>query len=392
MADRRTRVGIVADLLEERWPSMDLVADMLMAHLTPDAASHLDVALLRPSLTPSLLTRVGRVARMDRYVRRFSDYPAWLRARAAQFDVFHVIDHSYAHVVHALPAERTIVTCHDADAFLPLVAPELTTSRLPLALVRRIHRGLRAARIVACPSAATRDELLQFRLVEPERVQVVWNGVHPELTPEANRDADAFVRSLLGEPDGHLDLLHVGTCIPRKRIDRLLEIVAALRARDPRVRLLKAGGSFTPAQEALAQSLGLADAIVQVPFLTTAQLGALYRHAAVVLATSSREGFGLPVAEALACGTSVVATDLPVFREVGGAAAAYAPLADTSAWCAAVWNTLDGSASPEHKAATRARNVASASRFSWRAYAAAMTALYDTVAAGARATSAQVVA
>lgn len=386
------RVGIVADLLEERWPSMDLVADMLMAHLTPDEAPHLDVALLRPSLAPSLLTRVGRVARLDRYVRRFSDYPAWLRARAAQFDVFHVIDHSYAHVVHALPAERTIVTCHDADAFLPLVAPELTTSRLPLALVRRIHGGLRAARVVACPSAATRDELVQFGLVEPDRVQVVWNGVHPALTPVADADADAFVRARLGEADGRLDLLHVGTCIPRKRIDRLLAIVAELRARDPRVRLLKAGGSFTPEQEALAQSLGLADAIVRFPFLTTAQLGALYRRAAVVLATSSREGFGLPVAEAQACGTSVVATDLPVFREVGGTAATYVPLDDTSAWCAAVMHTIDSEAAPDARAAASARNVASASRFSWRAYAAAMTALYDAVAGGGRASTAQVVA
>jgi len=164
------RVAIVADLLEERWPSMDLVADMLLAHLP--STDGLTPALLRPRLEFSAMTRLGRLAGVDRFVRRFVDYPNWLRTNAGnQYDVFHVIDHSYAHVALALPPGRTIVTCHDADAFLPLVAPSLTSSRLPLALVRRILSGLRAARHVVCPSAATRGELLHYGIVEPGRIQ-----------------------------------------------------------------------------------------------------------------------------------------------------------------------------------------------------------------------------
>ena len=110
--------------------------------------------------------------------------------------------------------------------------------------------------------------------------------------------------------DAPPDLLHVGSTIPRKRIDVLLEVVAAVRRAEPGARLLKAGGSLTAEQERLARSLGLADAVVTLPFLTRRTLAALYRRAAVVLQPSEAEGFGLPVAEALACGVPIVASDL----------------------------------------------------------------------------------
>ena len=53
----------------------------------------------------------------DRLTGRLWDYPRWLAPRARDFDVFHIVDHSYAHLIRALPADRTIVTCNDTDAF-----------------------------------------------------------------------------------------------------------------------------------------------------------------------------------------------------------------------------------------------------------------------------------
>ena len=216
------RVAVVADLRSERWTSMDLVADMLLSHLgTSAAAAGLSVEMLCPDLPPSPLRYLPRGATLERYRQRFVAYPRWLARRAGQFQVCHVVDHSYAHVVLNLPAARTVVTCHDADAFLPLVAPHLTSSRLPLALVRRMLRGMQAAAHVACPSAATRDELLHYGLVPAERITVVPNGVHPVFHAAPDPEAAASVATLLGDATAS-DLLHVGSCIPRKRIDRLL--------------------------------------------------------------------------------------------------------------------------------------------------------------------------
>jgi hypothetical protein len=76
---------------------MDLVAEMLLGQLRGQRfAASLDVQMLRPSLTP-------RGRRIGRYINRFWDYPRWLRGRTATSDVFHVIDHSYAHLARELP-------------------------------------------------------------------------------------------------------------------------------------------------------------------------------------------------------------------------------------------------------------------------------------------------
>ena len=122
------RVALVADLLEEHWTSMDLVADMIVANLASAETTGVDATLIRPTLPMTVTQRVGARVGMDRYIRRFWSYPRWLRVQRLRFDAFHIIDHSYAHLTHTLPCDRTVVTCHDIDAFLPLVSPGQTRS------------------------------------------------------------------------------------------------------------------------------------------------------------------------------------------------------------------------------------------------------------------------
>jgi glycosyltransferase involved in cell wall biosynthesis len=137
-----------------------------------------------------------------------------------------------------------------------------------------------------------------------------------------------------GSNTQEIRLLHVGSTISRKRIDLLLEVFSQLRTLEPYAVLYRVGGPFTDAQRVLAERLGVAPYIHVVPFISHQQLAALYRHVALVLLPSDAEGFGLPVVEALACGTPVLASDLPVLREVGGAAAAYARVGDVAEWVA----------------------------------------------------------
>ena len=369
------RVAIVADFVEERWPSMDLTADMLVRHLGGGVFPDIEAVRLRPPLVRRLTRVPGLRGRFqadlrDRVINRFWDYPRWLQRVRDDFDVFHVVDHSYAHLVHVLPADRTVVTCHDTDAFL---AP----SGLPKALARRIRTGLQKAARVACVSAVTCEELRRYRLLPMDRMVVVHNGVDPACSPLADDAADRAIERLLGVPgEKTVDLLHVGSTIPRKRVDLLLRIVAAVKEQQPRVRLLKAGGGFTGEQQDLLRSLRLERAVVMLPFLKSAELAALYRRAAVVLVTSEREGFGLPVIEAMACGTPVLATDLPVLREVGGGAAGYAELGDVDGWRNAVLRLLDERADRRLHEVGRRSRLEQASRFRWDRQAAAMAGIY----------------
>jgi glycosyltransferase involved in cell wall biosynthesis len=203
-------------------------------------------------------------------------------------------------------------------------------------MTRHILSGLQKAAHVCCDSAATRDELLQRRLCQEDRVSVVHLGLRPALTVPPDPAAKQVVDELLADGSGAqtIDLLHVGSTIPRKRIDVLFEVYSHLRQIEPRVRLIRVGGAFTAAQMAQAKRLDIAHNIRMLPFLTEQELAAVYRHCALLLQPSEAEGFGLPVIEALACGTPVLASDLPALHEVGGAAASYAPVGNISFWVA----------------------------------------------------------
>jgi len=375
---RSLRVGIVCDLLEESWPSMDLVAEELLRTLPAVASPAVDPVRLRPTM-PRWSAALARglhlraAVNANRYLDRHGRYPHWLRQHRGGCDAYHVVDHTYAHLVRELPADRTIVTCHDVDAFRSVFDPEAARrSGMFRRMTERVLDGLRRAAVVTCDSASTRDALVAHGL-RTGRLEVVPLGVHPAFTPAAAAPAGNAAPMLL----------HVGSTIPRKRIDVLLRVFARVRGALPGARLVRVGGAFSPAQRALVRTLGLEDAITVMPRVGRDELVVLYRQAALVLVPSEAEGFGLPVVEAMACGTPVVASDLAVLREVGGAAASYAPVADVDKWAQATAELLTERAmAPGRWEERRRAAVAQSARFTWDACARRMAGLYAEVAGG----------
>jgi glycosyltransferase involved in cell wall biosynthesis len=127
-----------------------------------------------------------------------------------------------------------------------------------------------------------------------------------------------------------------------------------------------------------------------LPVLSDRVLAAVYRRAAIVLLPSEREGFGLPLIEAMACGTLVVASDLPVLREVGGAAATYCAGFDGRAWAEAVLPLLDtGPGQPDRWAERRDEAAEWARRFTWERFTDRIADIYQDVARTARPAAAE---
>ncbi|TSC34488.1 glycosyltransferase family 1 protein [Corallococcus sp. Z5C101001] len=356
------------DPREEGWPSMDLVGEALAEGLTAFPAE-VDVARVRPSIPRVLrgLPSVGNskaAFNADRLLTRFSLYPTRLLRERRGHDAFHVVDHTYAQLVHALPADRTGVFCHDLDAFRSVLEPHREPRPAWFRLMARTTlKGLERAAIVFHGTQQVREELLAHGVVPPERLVWAPYGVSPEYRPAPvpGDASDAVLAPLHGRPY----LLHVGSAIRRKRLDVLFDVFAALRARHPDLMLVQQGGDLDTAQQARVARLGLEDALLRPPRQERATLAGLYRKARAVLVPSEAEGFGLPVIEALACGVPVVASDLPVLREVGADACTYCPVGDVAAWTDTVDALLTGRGPAPEPETRRAR----AARFTWSAHA-----------------------
>ncbi len=384
----RIRVAVLCDYLEEGWPSMDLVGSMIVEHLNRLHGEAIEARAILPPFRSrlgvgKLGARFGRNA--DRMLNRHVDYPRVARrlGKGGQFDLFHVVDHSYAHLVGALPKGRAVVTCHDLDAFRCLLEPEKEPRPAWFrALARRTLRGVRDSAFVAADSMATLRGLVDRGIVPESKVRVVHLGTHPECSPEANPEADLEASRLLGPLDAP-ELLHVGSNIPRKRVDVLLDVFAKVRESIPGARLVKVGGALPPELASRAEGLGITPSIATLPpFSPTSSrdrgiLAAVYRRAALVLQPSEAEGFGLPVAEALACGSPILASDIPVLREVAGDAAEYRPVGDVDAWVEGALKMLDEGV--EARQARREVGLARSRRYGWASHSEALVAIYREV-------------
>ena len=212
-----------------------------------------------------------------------------------------------AHFQHALPLGwrgKSVVTLHD----LSFEDDQTTMGRLDRLTFRTVvPRAARRADHVLAVSERTRRDIVARYGVPEEKVTVTRNGVDPAFSPG-------------GAHHGYL--LFVGAIQARK--DPLAALAAAAAVGLP----LVVAGPEKDAALALALREGGADLR---GYVRKDELAELYRGAAALVLPSRFEGFGLPVLEAMACGTPVVAADEPALREVAGDAAVYAEGGDFAA-------------------------------------------------------------
>ncbi len=360
----KPRIAVIADSPDEHWPSMDLVAEMLVSEWQSHFSSEVETEKLE--LPIPHVTRAVRDSKaalnVDRILGRFVRYPALALRERSHFDFFHVADHSYAQLVHALPSRRTGVYCHDLDAFRSILDPAREPRSLPFRMMTKtLLAGLQRAAIVFHSTRETGRRLEKF--VAPHKLVYAPYGIAAEYKPDfdPNDGADEALASLNGAPF----ILHVGSAIPRKRIDVLFDVFARLREHMPELRLVQQGGALTAEQNDQARRLKIDAFLLQPPKMPRTTLAGMYRRASAVLLPSDAEGFGLPVIEALACGAPVVASDIPTTREAGGEVTSFAEVADIAGWVAATLRLLE--TGPDGR--VQKARVTHAQQFSWNMHA-----------------------
>jgi glycosyltransferase involved in cell wall biosynthesis len=233
----------------------------------------------------------------------------------------------------------------------------------------------RARRVLTISEHARRD-IVRVLGVPEQRVDVTYPAAEERFQPLPARDVDAF-RVARALPDAFIFAL--ATLEPRKNLVGLLQAYARLR--QPRPPLYVAGGTgwrFRPIFDTVRQ-LHLDDDVHWLGYVPEDELPLWYNAARLFAFPSLYEGFGLPVLEAMACGTPVVTSTAASLPEVGGKAAVLVPPLDTERIAQEMERVLDDS---QLRTEMRAAGRIQASRFSWRAMTDRTVSAYTRAVSG----------
>ncbi|MEO8275707.1 MAG: glycosyltransferase family 1 protein [Thermoanaerobaculia bacterium] len=288
--------------------------------------------------------------------------------------------HSPHYVLPARTPARVVVTIHD---LIHLVHPEFLPHPLALLYARFfLRRAVRRAATLLTVSAATAKDLETRLGVDPRRIEVTWNGVD-----------ESFRRSLapaeLGKELAELGLapgyfLFLGNPKPHKNLERVVRAFArAFPGPANDRRLVVAGGDDVSRDLARwSAELGLGERLRKVGRLAPARLPALVQGALTLVFPSLYEGFGLPVAEAMAIGTPVLASTTPALVEIAGGAAELVDPLDTDAIAAGMVRLATD---PDRREALSRAGRLRAADFRWERTAAKTLAVYRRALAGGNA-------
>lgn len=285
--------------------------------------------------------------------------------------------HGLAFATPLASACPTVVTVHDLS-FLRFPDAFRRFNRLYLGAVTRVSTR-KAARVITV-SESTRQDVIRWCGVPGERVVVVPNGVTEEFCPAPPAQVAEF-RARRELPERFI--LFLGTLEPRKNLKRLLDAYAIwLRSHGtppvdaPLLVIAGAKGWFYETIFAQVNDLALNDRVLFPGYVPADELPWWYRAAELFVYPSLFEGFGLPVLEAIACGTPTITSNTSSLPEVAGDAALQVDPIDSEALAAAMARVL---AEPALAEQMRAAGLRQAARFSWTRTAAETTAIYRTV-------------
>jgi len=312
------------------------------------------------SLTPRTLARVWHRARLPLPVEVFT----------GRVDLFHATDFT---LPPTLPRTKTILTVHDLSF---VRVPETASPTLKAYLDSVVPRSVRRAHHVLADSQATKDDLIELYGVAPAKITVILSGVDARFQPVEDSSTRAAIRAKYAIGDKPY-IFAIGTVQPRKNYARLIQALAQVRAVHD-VILVIAGGTGWLEDEMyrILDALNMRDHVRLIGFADDDDLPAFYSEAYCLAFPSLYEGFGLPILEAMACGTPVMTSNISSMPEAAGDAALLVNPADTDEIANALLRLI---ADTELRAQLIQRGIAQAKRFTWDKSAAQLAGIYDEI-------------
>jgi glycosyltransferase involved in cell wall biosynthesis len=283
--------------------------------------------------------------------------------------------HATEHLLLPLRKAPTVLTVHDlVYRLFPAYHKRLNYWFLNTAMPLFVQR---ASALITVSESSKRD-LIRLYGIPADKITVVYEAASAVFQP-APTEQIAAAKARYGLPERYL--ITLGTIEPRKNLLRLVSALSALRQKDPQLALVIVGRTGWLYQDLMRQLEELDDprAVLLPGYVPDEELPAVLSGARALVLASLYEGFGLPILEAMACGTPVVCSNVSSMPELGGDAARYFDPQDTGQMADVIAEVLrDG----DLRAEMRQRGLEQAARFSWQRAARETLEVYKRVMAG----------
>lgn len=316
---------------------------------------------------------IRRVPIHDKWLMRL-----WHRLRVplpvetfvGKVDLFHSPDFT---LPPTRPGVPTLLTVHDLSFVRD---PDSAWPSLRAFLNKAVPRSVQRATHVLADSLATKNDLIELFGTPAGKITVLYSGVEARFAPV--RDQAEIDRVCARYELPRPFILSVGTLQPRKNYGRLIEAFARIAAEGPD-HLVIAGGKGWLYESIFeqAKSLGLEQRVHFPGFVDDADLPALYSAARLFAYVSLYEGFGLPLLEAMACGTPVIASNVSSLPEVVGDVGLQVDPRSVDDIARALQQMTE---QPELRERSIGPGLARAKSFTWEKAARELLAIYDQVA------------
>jgi len=300
------------------------------------------------------------------YCSRFTVIDAQMYSLQEQLEVWRSVrQDKVLHIPHynfpVLYRGDLLLTMHDLTH---IVYPEYATrlkSRLyanPMLLA-----GARRASHIFTVSTYSKQKIVEHLGVDPGRITVVYNGVGKDFYPGDRTVARQFVTERFGIQKPFI--LYVGNLKPHKNLDVLLKAYAELISKMGRdCALVLASSDQSDAKRVIDLATHLHISLFFVSDASNTEIAELYRAAEVLVMPSFEEGFGLPVIEAMSCGTPTICANRASLPEIAGEAALYFEPLDPNQLADILGSVLE---STSLRMSLAVRGIAQAAQFTWKA-------------------------
>lgn len=360
----------------DHFPGIGRYVSQLARHLVPRLAADERLLLLHNPQAKSdwqLPAAQSNLEWIPTAVSPFSLAQQWHIPRLLR-QVKATVYHSAYYLMPYRPGVPTLLTLYDLipEQFPQLVSPQ---ARLLTRLATRL--ALHAGNHFLAISAATRQEFLAHYTLDPATITAVPLAADAQFKPQPET-AVTTLRQKLNLPEDYV--LYLGINKPHKNLERLVNAWSMVVNERPQAAPLVIAGAwdnrYAGVKTAVAQ-LNLSEKIHFLGPVPDADLPALYSGAQLFVFPSLVEGFGLPVLEAMACGTAVACANTSSLPEVGGEAAAYFDPTNSQHIASVLLELLQDSSK---RAALAQQGLVQAGKFSWEETAVATLSHYRKLA------------